>query len=84
MFDENDREIVNYLKFDGDDIEPEYYLPKLPVIAINGTAGIGNGYSTKILQRSIKNVKEYVEQLINKTEPDKKLLIPSFNGFNAL
>lgn len=83
MFDENDREIVNYLKFDGDDIEPEYYLPKLPVIAINGTAGIGNGYSTKILQRSVKNVKEYVEQLINKTEPDKKLLIPAFNGFNG-
>lgn len=83
MFDENDREIVNYLKFDGDDIEPEYYLPKLPVIAINGTAGIGNGYSTKILQRSVKNVKEYVEQLINKTEADKKLLIPAFNGFNG-
>lgn len=83
MFDENDREIVKYLKFDGDDIEPEYYLPKLPIIAINGTAGIGNGYSTKILQRSVKNVKEYVEQMINKVEPNKKLLIPAFNGFNG-
>lgn len=83
MFDENDREIVNYLKFDGDDIEPEYYLPKLPLIVINGTAGIGNGYSTKILQRDVKKVSAYIEQLINEQEPDKSLLIPSFNGFNG-
>lgn len=83
MFDENDREIVNYMKFDGDDIEPEYYLPKLPLVAINGTTGIGNGYSTNILQRDVKKVAKYVSQLINKEEADKSLLIPSFNGFNG-
>lgn len=83
MFDENDREIVNYLKFDGDDIEPDYFLPKLPLIAINGTSGIGNGYSTSILQRSVSGVKQYVEQLIKKEELDKSLLIPAFNGFNG-
>lgn len=83
MFDENDREIVNYLKFDGDSIEPEYYLTKLPLIAINGTTGIGNGYSTKILQRNTQNVAKYISQIINKEELDEALLYPAFNGFNG-
>lgn len=83
MFEENDREIVNYIKFDGDLIEPDYYLTKLPLITINGTSGIGNGYSTKILPRDVKKVAQYVSEKISGKTPDQSLLLPSFNGFNG-
>lgn len=83
MFDVNDREIVNYLTFDGDSIEPEYYLPKLPMIIINGTLGIGNGYSTKITQRDVKKVAKYIHDKITKGKANKNLLLPSYNGFTG-
>ena len=83
MFDAHDREIVKYLKFDGESIEPEYYLPKLPLILINGSVGIGNGYSTKILTRDVSKVAEYVKSKIETGEANPDLLLPSFNGFNG-
>lgn len=83
MFDKDDRSIINYLQYDGDDIEPEFYLPKLPLIAINGSLGIGNGYSSKITLRDTKKVAKYVHDKITKGKADKKLLTPSYNGFNG-
>lgn len=83
MFDADDREIVDYLTFDGDSIEPAFYLPKLPLIIINGCRGIGNGYSTSITLRDTKKVATYISQLLNKEEVDKTLLYPSYNGFTG-
>ena len=85
MFEADDREIVDYLVFDGDSIEPMYYLPKLPLIIINGTKGIGNGYSSSITLRDTKKVAEYITQKLTdpKSTPDKSLLYPSYNGFTG-
>lgn len=83
MFDVNDREIVNYLKFDGDQIEPEFFLPKLPLILINGTRGIGNGYSSTITQRDVKKVAKYISAKLNGKRANKDWLIPSYNGFKG-
>ena len=33
---------------DGEPIEPEYYAPIIPMVLVNGAAGIGTGFSTKI------------------------------------
>ena len=83
IFDSNDKEIITYKEFDGDKIEPEFFLPKLPLIAINGGEGIGNGYSWKILPRNPENVREYVRQYIQTGSADDSLLIPWFNGFKG-
>lgn len=83
MFNNFDREIINYMTYDGDNIEPEYFLPKLPLILINGTKGIGNGYSTDITQRDTKNVANYIKQYIINAPLDKSLLLPSYKGFNG-
>ena len=50
IFKEEDNEILNYLDEDGLSIEPEYYLPIIPMILVNGAIGIGTGYSTNIPQ----------------------------------
>ena len=84
MFDKSDRDIVKYLTYDGDKIEPEFYLPKLPLVVINGSSGIGNGYASKIALRDTKKVAQYVYDKINTGVADKSLLIPSYNGFNGV
>jgi DNA topoisomerase-2 len=41
---------------DGMDIEPEYYLPAVPMLAINGALGIGTGFSTYIPPHNPKDI----------------------------
>ena len=48
IFRKEDTCLLKYIDDDGDLVEPEYYLPVVPLIAINGSVGIGTGYSTNI------------------------------------
>jgi len=48
LFRKEDNCLLKYIDDDGDIVEPEYYLPVLPLLAINGSLGIGTGYSTNV------------------------------------
>ena len=48
MFRKEDAALLKHIDDDGDVVEPEYYLPVVPLLAINGSIGIGTGYSTNI------------------------------------
>jgi DNA topoisomerase-2 len=50
IFKEEDNFILNYQNDDGQQIEPEFYVPIIPMILVNGGIGIGTGYSTNIPQ----------------------------------
>ncbi len=50
IFKEEDNSILSYQDDDGQQIEPEYYVPVIPMILVNGGIGIGTGYSTNIPQ----------------------------------
>ena len=48
IFRKEDAGLLKHIDDDGDLVEPEYYLPVVPLMAINGSVGIGTGYSTDI------------------------------------
>ncbi|KAJ3363539.1 DNA topoisomerase 2 [Kappamyces sp. JEL0680] len=48
IFHPHDDPLLNYLNDDGQSIEPEWYIPILPMILVNGGEGIGTGWSTAI------------------------------------
>ena len=48
IFRKEDAGLLKHINDDGDIVEPEYYLPVVPLLAINGSVGIGTGYSTDI------------------------------------
>ncbi|KAK9351110.1 DNA topoisomerase [Lipomyces doorenjongii] len=48
IFHADDEPILSYLSDDDKKIEPEWYLPVLPMILVNGADGIGTGWSTSI------------------------------------
>jgi len=50
IFKEEDNAIIKYQEDDGQQIEPEYYIPTIPMILVNGGLGIGTGYSTNVPQ----------------------------------
>jgi DNA topoisomerase-2 len=48
IFRKEDACLLKHLDDDGELVEPEYYIPVVPLLAINGSVGIGTGYSTDI------------------------------------
>lgn len=71
--------------FEGQEIEPKYYIPELPLILINGSVGISSGFAQYILPRDPKKVKNRIIALLNnKPKTETKWSIPHFNGFNGV
>jgi DNA topoisomerase-2 len=48
IFREEDNAVLKYQTDDGTPIEPEYYVPVIPMVLVNGGIGIGTGFSTNI------------------------------------
>jgi DNA topoisomerase-2 len=48
--------------FEGAKIEPRYYVPVLPMLAINGSEGVSIGFAQKILPRKPKEIVKWVQQ----------------------
>lgn len=48
LFPEADDHTLNYIEDDGQLVEPEYYVPIIPMVLVNGCEGIGSGWSTFI------------------------------------
>jgi DNA topoisomerase-2 len=49
LFKKDDNAILTYTEDDGLPVEPETYLPVLPLLLVNGALGIGTGFSTSVL-----------------------------------
>jgi DNA topoisomerase-2 len=48
IFHPSDSALLDYMDDDGEQIEPEFYVPVIPNILVNGCKGIGTGFSTTI------------------------------------
>ena len=46
IFNANDSFVLDYINDDGLLVEPEFYVPIIPMILVNGSEGIGTGWST--------------------------------------
>ena len=76
-----DFELLNYKQEEGEWIEPEYFLPIIPMILINGSSGIAVGFSSNILNRNPIDVISACEQVMKGKR--LKTLYPYIPGFNG-
>lgn len=81
IFPANDDPLLKYMDSDGYPVEPEFYVPVLPMILVNGGQGIGTGFSTSIPSYKIEEVKANVERRI-RGEPMQPM-VPHFEGFKG-
>ncbi len=81
IFRESDFPLLDYLNDDGVKIEPEYYIPILPTILVNGAQGIGTGYSTTIPNFNPVDIIQAIQLKLNgKPCPEVK---PWYKGFRG-
>jgi len=86
IFSELDDAILDYIEDDGTSVEPIYYVPIIPMILVNGTKGIGTGFSTDIMCYNPIQIINYLEAKLNKvSEVDLKALViePYYQGFKG-
>jgi len=81
IFNEHDSVLLDYLEDDGVSIEPKYYIPVIPMILVNGSEGIGTGYSTSIPCYNPKDIIENLNKLIKDEEMTP--MIPWYKGFKG-
>ena len=82
LFPAADDNILKYLDDDGTPVEPIFYGPIIPMALVNGSKGIGTGFSTDIMSYNpldiIKNLKLKLKGQVSTQE-----LMPYYEGFKG-
>jgi len=80
----DDFDVLKYRDDDGLSVEPEWYAPVLPMLLVNGSRGIGTGYSTYIPPCDPKVIKKMLIAKIRAGHPlSNTKLVPYFEGFKG-
>lgn len=82
LFPEVDDALLTYREDDGQLIEPEFYCPVIPLLLVNGSQGIGTGWSTFIPPHNPVDVLDYIRAKLDGAE-EKPLIRPFARGFNG-
>ena len=81
LFSDLDKPLLDYLEDDGDQVEPEYYVPILPTVLINGCNGIATGWSTSVPCYNPIDIGKLMEcKLTEKPYPE---IMPYYQGFKG-
>jgi DNA topoisomerase-2 len=83
LFNTDDNDLLEYLNDDGMSIEPKYYIPIIPMLLVNGSEGIGTGYSTNIPCYNPKDIISNLKLLIKDPEADLIPMTPWYTGFKG-
>ena len=82
IFPASDDNILNYLNDDGLSVEPVFYAPIIPMVLINGSKGIGTGFSTDIMCYDPLQIIQYLKNKLLSIEEDMEF-IPYYEGFKG-
>jgi len=81
LFREEDEQVLNYLCEEGQNIQPDFYLPVLPLVLINGASGIGTGWSSSIPAYSPIEIADNLKRRLFDYSCDFKRMAPWYRGF---
>ena len=81
IFDKRDEPLYTYTMDDGDKVEPLFYMPIIPMVLVNGTDGIGTGWSTGVPQFNPLDVIKNIKLLMDDQPP--KEMVPYYRGFKG-
>ena len=82
IFPSQDDNVLTYLDDDGLLVEPVYYAPIIPMVLVNGSKGIGTGFSTDIMCYNPLEIIDYLKNKLMYIE-DNIEFIPYYEGFKG-
>ena len=82
IFPEADDNVLKYLQDDGLQVEPLYYAPIIPMILVNGSKGIGTGFSTDIMCYNPLEIIQFIKNKLEDIHTEVPFdFIPYYEGF---
>lgn len=84
IFRHEDDAVLSYINDDGQMVEPVYYAPAIPMILVNGSKGIGTGFSTDVMPHNPLHIIAYIRAMLAATPAtDRPVIEPYFKGFKG-
>ena len=84
IYRQEDDAVLTYIDDDGQMVEPMYYAPAIPMILVNGSKGIGTGFSTDIMPHNLLQIIAYVRAMLASISvADRPIIEPYFKGFKG-
>jgi DNA topoisomerase-2 len=86
IFRQEDDTVLSYINDDGQMVEPVYYAPAIPMILVNGSKGIGTGFSTDVMPHHPLQIIAYIRAMLRdvaKGSADRPVIEPYFKGFKG-
>ncbi|KAJ7985019.1 hypothetical protein DPEC_G00360790 [Dallia pectoralis] len=74
----------NLLKYNYDDnqrVEPEWYIPIIPTVLVNGAEGIGTGWASRLPNFDVREIVNNLHRMLNGEEPLS--MLPNYKGFKG-
>jgi DNA topoisomerase II len=81
IFHPADNAVLKYVVDDGQQVEPEYYVPVLPMILVNGAEGIGTGFSCYVPPYDVEVIKHNIQCILDQVAMAP--MVPHFKGFRG-
>jgi DNA topoisomerase-2 len=83
LFPEQDDNILKYLNDDGTPVEPQFYVPIIPMVLVNGSKGIGTGFSTEIMCYNPLQIITYIKNKLQNIVNSANEFLPYYEGFTG-
>ena len=81
IFNPLDNALYKYVQDDEQTVEPEWYLPVLPMLLVNGSEGIGTGWSTNVPPFNPTDIVNNIKKLMNGEEMNE--MSPWYRGWEG-
>ncbi|XP_077359532.1 DNA topoisomerase 2-alpha isoform X2 [Festucalex cinctus] len=81
LFPPTDDNLLRNNYDDNQRVEPEWYIPIIPTVLINGSDGIGTGWASKIPNYDVREIVTNIIRLLNGEEPQP--MLPNYKGFKG-
>jgi DNA topoisomerase-2 len=81
IFHPHDEQLYSFQYEDGKRIEPSFYVPVLPMLLINGSSGIGTGFSTFVPSFNPLDIIDRIRCMLNNATVEG--MLPFYHGFKG-
>ena len=68
IYHPDDDDLLQYRTDDGQKIEPDYYVPVIPMVLVNGADGIGTGWSSSVCNYDARDIVANLRRRINRED----------------
>ena len=83
IFLTDDTPVLKHLDDDGLPVEPEWYAPVIPMVLVNGSRGIGTGYSTYIPSYDPQQIVNALRSRLESSSTVESVGLPWWRGFTG-